>query len=273
MKLIKKKYNKLFSNKSTGTIALVAGMLFTGVSSSFGITIGLASGSSPDCTGSVGVQGNINCSKSCESSSPVVTVVNSLCPGSSDQPSVSASCSGNVWTGTWGPASISLAKGVNVLTASDDCGSATLKVTSNGGSGPSISWSGTPVCTSTHGGFNSTWTVCCLSANTSYSASESVTASGSCGASGNINKQPYSFTTGADGCGSVPDANLARRDSGYCGCTIDIAQTITIKDSSGSLVGTFNTTGNIAFDACPNPNGNVSVTIGGDGGGDTMHCP
>jgi hypothetical protein len=274
MKLIQIKNKSLFGHKSAAVAALITGIWLSGMSSSFGITIGLASGSSPDCSGSVSVQGNVSCSKSCEASAPVVTVVNSLCPGNSDQPSVSVSCSGDVWTGTWGPTSISLSKGVNVLTASDDCGSATLKVTSNGGGGPSLSWSGTPLCTSSQAGFSSTLTMCCLTPDGSgYSLSESVTAAG-CGAGLNQNLNPVPFTV-ANGCGSVSDSNYVARN-GRCNCTRTFSQTLTVKDPSGNVIGTFSDGATVTFGPCPA--GNITFAMTGDGVGAnnssaTTTCP
>ena len=189
----------LFGNTSFGAIALIAGVWLNTASSSLGITIGLASGSDPNCTGSVSVQGNISCTMTCEGPAPVVTLNNTscmICSGNGSQPSVNATCSGGLWTGTWGAASISLAKGVNVLMATDNCGSATLKITSNGGGGPAWSYA---QGTAFRCGIPITITISCLIPFHSYRIHETFNNSDSCYDPGT----PADVTKTSDGNGTI----------------------------------------------------------------------
>ena len=263
MKSIQMKNLRPFGYKSIGALALLSGIWFSSTISSFGdTTIGLSSGStSPNCSGSVNVEGSVTCDNDCEAN-PVVTVN----PGS-HTPSVDGSCSHGIFYGTWASTSVSLSKGVNVITSSDDCDStpATLKVTSNGGSGPSIEWSGTPEPCSEHLGFESTLKVCCLTpgqpltSSGTYSISESISVTGNCPNHNSSTSwpNPVYHGTDSDGCFTQVDYNDSRppgfyfsgNGETYCNCSSAVIQTITI--TGPDINQTFTDYGNFSYGACP----------------------
>jgi hypothetical protein len=265
-----------------GIVGLVSVIWWSSTSSSFGtVTITrVPPGNSVVCGGSVDVQGTVSCNRVCEEAKPVVKVVNSLCPGSIDWPTVDASCSGDLWSGTWGPTSISLAKGVNVITASDDCyGSASISVTSNGGSGASFQITVERVCTEpTYCGARLPFQFCCLTQGHQYTCTETVTGTCSTGSPCTPSQPNYPLTApwqqGADPCKSFNDSatwvcpsQIPAGFSATCHCV----QTWTLTDvTDGVVVASGTTTRD--FTVASSPIKKLTVAISGDASG-TVSCP
>jgi hypothetical protein len=264
-------------------VAATAMGLMTGASSFGSVTISSPTNSTIDCSGSVSIQGALSCSKSCENGAPVVTITNSRCPGDMYQPSVSASCLSNVWTGTWGTA-VDLAKGVNIITAVDDSGgSAQVSVNSNGGQGGNgctYSWSGQPECTPYYKGFLATNTFCCLEYNLQnngyYSFEETVSKSG-CKYKGvtieDILPDDFCVYPG-ESCASLQDVQMQISNSGEgfpTNCTQTVSQVMIIKNIAGIPIGTFHSQAIMVFGDGVNPP--FSDTASTDGGSASMSCP
>jgi hypothetical protein len=247
---------------------LIVGLWLAGVSSLFGgVSISLVPPSTnPDCTGAVTVQGNVDCGN-CYGPQPTVTVVNALC-GGSDSPSVNVSCQGHIWTGTWGPTSISLAKGVNVITATDSpCGdSASISVASSGGSGASFQISasmGCPLHDTSCGAFIN-FTFCCLTAGDNYTWAETITGgctpAGSCGGGPSLSWQEAAGSP----CVTVPDTCAGPCPGGFAGngsCTC--VQNWTLTDTTSGTVVASGTITRV-FTASLGPPATITVTLSGD---------
>lgn len=112
-------------------VALVGGIGLGGLATSFGsVSIALVPPStSPDCTGSVNVNGNVTCNP-CDGTPPTVTINDSINPGNTAGNVVAnPGCTNGTWIGNY-TATVALKKGVNVLTATDSCkGSDSIRVT------------------------------------------------------------------------------------------------------------------------------------------------
>lgn len=185
------------------------------------------------------------------------------------------------WSG-----SISLVKGMNRLTA-ESCelqmDSDEVDVASNGGSGPSLAWSGTPISiVKCHKwGFDSALQVCCLPqsqattgtpANGPYSIQESVTATSGCTSiqSVTVNPNPQYSGTDSSGClPPLPDTNEATPPgylnfntfSSACNCSVSLSQTITV--TGPSFTQYFYDSGVVSYGACPSGTSAI-MTLSGD---------
>ena len=266
MKNMKNENIGLFNCKSFAIAALIFLLWLGNTSSSFGY-VTIESSANADCSGSVSVSGSVYC-ENCEGS-PGVGIV----PATGGEPILPTVYEGCFVPGSYETTTVYLKPGVNVITASDSCdGEDSVSVVSNGGGGPSLAWSATKVCSSSHAGWSSTLTMCCLTPG-NYTLEEDVTwANSGCPAIFNdSNGTPVPFTVVAgQTCGSHTDDNSGPGYGVGWTCSVLATQGLTVRDASNNTIGTFTDYGAFVWQI-----GSMSLTMSGDGvgNGGAMTCP